>query len=72
MTNQTAVFSVLGVHGTIASVTDVVNQFIRAGIDAGTMSNFHIQPVVVTPTNDPNKPWYTVQVNYYSPTVQEG
>ena len=72
MTNQTAVFSVLNVHGNLAAVTDAVNQFIKDGIDSGIMSNFHIQPVVVNASSDPGKLWYTVQVNYYNSEVQEG
>lgn len=71
MTNQTVVFSVLGLHGNIASVTDEVNLFIKNGLEEGTMSNFHIQPVVVNPSADPARFWYTVQVNFYSPSVQE-
>ena len=71
MTNQTMVFSVFDVSGNIADVSARVNTFVKNGLADG-YSNFHIQPVVVTPSATANKFWFTVQVNYYNPVVQEG
>ena len=70
MINQTEVLSIINVdtHG-VAIVTAAVNQFIASGIVSG-YTNFHVLPVVVTPSALPNQYWYTVQVNYYNPAVQ--
>ncbi|PQJ12685.1 hypothetical protein CJD36_002775 [Flavipsychrobacter stenotrophus] len=72
MTNQTKIFSTPGVAAThVAYVTDLANNFIRAGIGHG-YSAFNIRQVVVTPY-DPafDRNWYTLQVDYYDPSVYE-
>lgn len=70
MTNQTMIFSVFDISSNIANVTTKVNKFIEDSIKEGKI-NFHVKPVVVTPSTATDKFWFTVQVNYYDPKVME-
>lgn len=70
MTNQTRVFCVYDIASNVANVCDNVNLFVKHGIETGFM-NFHILPVVVSPAAGSDHFWFTVQVNYYDPSVQE-
>ncbi len=72
MTNQTRIFSTMGIGGGgIADVTALADNFVRAGIALG-YSGFNIRQVVVT-TGDTSfaRNWYTLQVDYYDPSVYE-
>lgn len=68
MTNQTVVFSEADIVSNIAKVTRRVNDFVAQGIIAG-YSGFDIKRVVVSPASHADEFWFTVQVNYYDPSV---
>lgn len=68
MKNQTMVFCKLDVTSSIANVTAVANTFINDAIKTGCTC-FDIQQVVVTPSSLPDQFWFTLQVNYYDPSI---
>ena len=70
MTNQTIIFCRLGVAGTgMALVTADADHFQHDNITS--YINFEKQPVVVVPDTHDDTYWYTLQVNYYDPAIQE-
>ena len=71
MTNQTQIFCVADISPTtgVANVTAAVNSFIYGSMKQ--FQNFHILPVVVSPATSHDVFWFTVQVNYYDPKVQD-
>ncbi len=70
MTNQTKVFSVLGLSGSgLADVSALANSFVKDSIPQG-LSGFCIRQVVVTQGDSTfTRNWYTVQVDYYDPSI---
>lgn len=71
MTNQTQIFSIMGIDaGTgIADVSDLVNHFIKSTQALG-YSNYCIGQVVVNQGDATfTRNWYTVQVDYYDPSI---
>ncbi len=68
MTNQTIIFSVFSFSGgSIADVTSYADHFMIDNVNK--YFNFQVLPVVVTP-DIRHENLYTIQINYYDPTIQ--
>lgn len=68
MTNQTIIFSVFGTSGgSRANVTSYADHFMIDNVNK--YFNFQVLPVVVA-QDIRHENIYTIQVNYYDPTIQ--
>lgn len=69
MINQTVIFSREDINPDgIAYVSAIANHFMMS--EATGFINFHVMPVEVSPTQTPDIFQFTVQVNYYDPSIQ--
>lgn len=68
MTNQTTIFCKKGVFADRARVGDFVDTFIIE--NEGMYTNFHVLPVIVSPSPVDDIFWFIIQVNYYDPNIQ--